>query len=125
MVRAQLVTPVGVVEKSVQVPRISAGPDVNEMILGCEGTLGVVTEVTVKIRNLPEVEVHDSLVFPNFAAGVKCLSEIGTSRLQPVSIRLMDNEQFVFGHAMKPKVESVLTTLMDSIKTFYVTTIKG
>ena len=36
VVRARMVTPTGTVEKSCEVPRISAGPDVNHMILGSE-----------------------------------------------------------------------------------------
>ena len=70
LIRAQLVTPTGTIEKSVQVPRMSAGPDVNQVILGSEGTLGVVTEATLKIRKLPEVQIYNSIVFPNFEAGV-------------------------------------------------------
>lgn len=41
-----------------------------------EGTLGVVTEVTVKIRPLPEYQKYGSVVFPNFERGVACLREV-------------------------------------------------
>ena len=60
-------------------------------------TLGVVTEVTIKIRPTPEVRKYGSIVFPDFANGVACLHEIARQRVAPASIRLMDNEQFQFG----------------------------
>lgn len=47
-----MVTPRGTVERSVQSPRMSAGPDVDQIIMGSEGTLGVVTEVTLKVGAL-------------------------------------------------------------------------
>merc|ERR1719228_1560718 len=50
VVHLRAVTPRGVMQKNVQVPRISSGPDIHHFILGSEGTLGVVTEVTMKIR---------------------------------------------------------------------------
>ena len=40
------------------------------------GTLGVVTEVIMKIRPLPECQKYGSIVFPNFEKGVECLREI-------------------------------------------------
>lgn len=40
------------------------------------GTLGVVTEVTMKIRPLPEYQKYGSVVFPNFQQGVACLREV-------------------------------------------------
>eukprot|EP00037_Helgoeca_nana_P000215 m.20724 g.20724 ORF g.20724 m.20724 type:complete len:644 (-) comp10276_c0_seq1:201-2132(-) len=125
MIRAKMVTPTGTVETSVQSPRMSAGPDVNQLILGSEGTLGVVTEVTMKIRKLPEAVVYDSLVFPTFSKGVACLLEVAKRRLQPASIRLIDNEQFQFGRAMAEGKHGFLEVLLDHIKTFYVTSIKG
>ena len=45
VVHIKAVLPTGVVSRSCQVPRMSAGPDIQNMILGSEGTLGVVTEV--------------------------------------------------------------------------------
>lgn len=61
------------------------------------GTLGVVTEVTLKIRPVPECKKYGSIVFPNFEQGVACLREIARQKCAPASIRLMDNEQFQFG----------------------------
>ena len=61
------------------------------------GTLGVVTEVTMKIRPLPDCRKYGSIVFPNFESGVACLHEVARQRVAPASIRLMDNDQFQFG----------------------------
>eukprot|EP00064_Thunnus_orientalis_P016181 superscaffoldBa00003152_g16244 len=76
VVHIKMVTPRGVIEKSCQGPRMSTGPDVHHFILGSEGTLGVVTEVTMKIRPIPEYQKYGSVVFPNFEQGVACLREV-------------------------------------------------
>jgi len=61
------------------------------------GTLGIVTEVTLKIRPIPDCRKYGSIIFPNFESGVACLHEIARQRIAPASIRLMDNQQFQFG----------------------------
>lgn len=124
VVKVKMVTAKGVLERSVAVPRISCGPDFNHIIMGSEGTLGVVTEVLVKIRPLPEVKKYGSLVFPNFGSGVRCLREVAKQRLQPASIRLIDNEQFVFGQALKP-AGGVLSSLSSALQRAYITGVKG
>uniref|UniRef100_W5MJ60 Alkylglycerone-phosphate synthase n=2 Tax=Lepisosteus oculatus TaxID=7918 RepID=W5MJ60_LEPOC len=125
VVHIKMVTPRGVVEKSCQGPRMSTGPDVHHFILGSEGTLGVVTEVTMKIRPVPEYQKYGSVVFPNFEQGVACLREVAKQRCAPASIRLMDNSQFQFGHALKPQVSSIFTSFLDGLKKFYITKFKG
>ncbi|XP_019129756.2 alkyldihydroxyacetonephosphate synthase, peroxisomal [Larimichthys crocea] len=125
VVHIKMVTPQGVIEKSCQGPRMSTGPDIHHFIMGSEGTLGVVTEVTMKIRPMPEYQKYGSVVFPNFEQGVACLREVAKQRCAPASIRLMDNEQFKFGHALKPQVSSIFTSFLDGLKKFYITKFKG
>uniref|UniRef100_A0AAQ4R1S2 Alkylglycerone-phosphate synthase n=1 Tax=Gasterosteus aculeatus aculeatus TaxID=481459 RepID=A0AAQ4R1S2_GASAC len=125
VIHVKMVTPQGVVEKSCQGPRMSTGPDIHHFIMGSEGTLGVVTEVTMKIRPMPEYQKYGSVVFPNFEQGVACLREVARQRCAPASIRLMDNEQFKFGHALKPQVSSMFTSFLEGLKKFYITKFKG
>ncbi|XP_032879759.1 alkyldihydroxyacetonephosphate synthase, peroxisomal [Amblyraja radiata] len=125
VVHIKMVTPRGIVEKSCQGPRMSTGPDIYHFIMGSEGTLGVVTEVTIKIRSLPEYQKYGSIVFPDFESGVACLREVARQRCAPASIRLMDNTQFQFGHALKPQVASIFTSFLDGLKKFYITKFKG
>uniref|UniRef100_A0A667ZSQ6 Alkylglycerone-phosphate synthase n=1 Tax=Myripristis murdjan TaxID=586833 RepID=A0A667ZSQ6_9TELE len=125
VVHIKMVTPRGVIEKSCLGPRMSTGPDIHHFIMGSEGTLGVVTEVTMKIRPMPEYQKYGSVVFPNFEQGVACLREVARQRCAPASIRLMDNEQFQFGHALKPQVSSIFTSFLDGLKKFYITKFKG
>ncbi|KPJ12676.1 Alkyldihydroxyacetonephosphate synthase [Papilio machaon] len=108
VVQTKVVTPAGVIERSCRVPRISCGPDWEHVVMGSEGCLGVVTEVTLKIRPLPPVVRYGSLVFPHWEAGFKFEREVARQRLQPSSIRLMDNEQGFDPHKL-----CVVTLLME------------
>ena len=92
VVRIRMVTARGTVEKSFQGPRNSIGPDIHHFILGSEGmhcvyhtvailchtagTLGVITEVTMKIRPVPEVRKYGSVVFATFEKGVGFVREV-------------------------------------------------
>lgn len=81
VVRMRMVTgrtedPVITLEKGNLVPRVSCGPDFDHMILGSEGTLGVITEIVLKIRPLPRVVKYGSIVFPHFMSGVHALREV-------------------------------------------------
>ncbi|XP_064442808.1 alkyldihydroxyacetonephosphate synthase, peroxisomal isoform X2 [Mirounga angustirostris] len=125
VVHIKMVTPRGIIEKSCQGPRMSTGPDIHHFIMGSEGTLGVITEATIKIRPIPEYQKYGSVAFPNFEQGVACLREIAKQRCAPASIRLMDNKQFQFGHALKPQVSSIFTSFLDGLKKFYITKFKG
>jgi FAD/FMN-containing dehydrogenase len=40
------------------------------------GTLGVITEVTIKVRPLPQCRKFGSVVFPNFESGLLCMREV-------------------------------------------------
>ncbi|XP_064551908.1 alkyldihydroxyacetonephosphate synthase [Drosophila montana] len=124
VVRVRMVTPAGTLERECSAPRVSCGPDFNHIILGSEGTLGVITEVVLKVRPLPPVQRYGSLVFPDFEQGVLFMREVARRRCQPASVRLMDNEQFLFGQALKPE-KSWLASCLDAVKQRYVTVWKG
>jgi alkyldihydroxyacetonephosphate synthase len=86
--------------------------------------LGFITEVTMRIRPLPEVRRYGSIVFHSFELGVQFMREVARQRCAPASIRLMDNSQFQLGQVMKP-APSVFTAFTDSLKKLYVTKFKG
>ncbi|XP_003384906.1 PREDICTED: alkyldihydroxyacetonephosphate synthase, peroxisomal-like [Amphimedon queenslandica] len=124
VVRIRTVTPSGTIDKSFLGPRNSLGPDLQHFILGSEGTLGVITEVTMRIRPLPQVRRYGSIVFPTFELGVEYMRDVAKQRCAPASIRLMDNLQFQIGQILKP-TPSFTTSIIDSIKKIYVTKFKG
>ncbi len=125
VVHVTMVTAKGTIEKSCLGPRQSTGPDINHFIMGSEGILGIVTEVTMKIRPLPACKKYGSIVFPDFESGVACLREIARLRSAPASIRLLDNEQFIFGQALGTDHKGMLHSLVDNMKKLYITKIKG
>ena len=126
VVDVKVVTPSGTIEKSCLVPRISAGPDVTELVLGSEGTLGVITEVVLRLHRLAPVCTYGSIIFPNFRSGVCALQEIAQTRGAPAALRLVDNAQFQFSHALKPRSGTpVRTAVLDYMQKMYVTKLKG
>eukprot|EP00698_Gefionella_okellyi_P004652 TRINITY_DN14258_c0_g1_i1.p1 TRINITY_DN14258_c0_g1~~TRINITY_DN14258_c0_g1_i1.p1 ORF type:complete len:595 (+),score=151.84 TRINITY_DN14258_c0_g1_i1:29-1786(+) len=120
LVSVRIVTPIGTFEKGCTVPRMSSGPDIHHIVLGSEGTMGVITEATLRIRELPAKRIYGSVVFPDFASGVAALAEVQKAGLRPANFRLVDNEQFKFGQALKPEV-GALGQLISKVQKAYVT----
>jgi len=114
-----VVSPDGVVEHPVSVPRASHGLDVRRLIFGSEGMLGVITRAVVKIHRLPEVTRYGSLVFPDWARGLAFLTELSEWQALPASVRLVDNLQFRFGQACKPPSGGVVRWLQKAYLTRY------
>ena len=99
--------------------RHSHGPDVNKLFYGHEGNYGIITDVLVNIKRLPEEQMFNSILFYNMTDGISFLKEVQENNLKPSSIRLVDNEQFKFGQALKPEKMSFVQIIMDKLKKWY------
>jgi alkyldihydroxyacetonephosphate synthase len=71
-------------------PRSATGPNLNELFLGSEGTLGVVTEAALSLHVLPEARVWDSFVFPAFEPALDGLRAMLQAGVRPAVVRLYD-----------------------------------
>ena len=70
------------------IPASAAGPDLREMILGSEGRLGIITEATVRVAELPERERFHAVFFPDFERGLDAVRELVQSRVPLSMLRL-------------------------------------
>ncbi|HEX6489346.1 MAG TPA: FAD-binding oxidoreductase [Candidatus Dormibacteraeota bacterium] len=85
----RMLTPSGVFETR-RLPSSGAGPDPNSLVLGSEGTLGVVTEAWLRVQPRPDVRARGSARFETFAAGVEAARRVAQSGLYPAECRLLD-----------------------------------
>ncbi len=114
------ITPMGRVEHGPLAPRESAGPDPRRWLLGSEGTLGIVTHAVIRIFPLPEVQRYASVALRDFHSGVAFLHDLQRRGPVPASVRLVDNEQFRFALALKPRPHG-LARLRSRAQRFLVT----
>ena len=68
-------TPAGVI-RTLEVPRAATGPDWNALLLGSEGTLGVIVEATLRVRPAPERVEERGMLFRSFADGVAAVRAV-------------------------------------------------
>jgi len=79
-----------VIETGFKTPKSSFGYDLNRIFCSSEGTLGVITEITVKIQALPEYNALALAIFGDlFAAGATVTDIIG-SGIQLTACEIMD-----------------------------------
>jgi alkyldihydroxyacetonephosphate synthase len=82
-------TPRGTWE-SRRLPGSGAGPSPDRLLLGSEGTLGVITEAWVRLQARPRFRASASVEFPDFSAGGQAVRELSQSGLYPANCRLLD-----------------------------------
>ena len=84
VVGLEAVFPGGTVTRIKNVPRRAAGPDVRHVVIGSEGALCFVTEVTLKVfRHQPENNRYLGFLVDDFAAAVDALRELVTAGYRP------------------------------------------
>lgn len=93
VVGLEAVFPDGHVARIKNVPRRAAGPDIRHMIIGNEGALCVITEVTIKVfRYYPENNRFFGFLMDDFASAVDGLRELVTAGYRPSVCRAYSPE---------------------------------
>ena len=86
----EAVLPDGSIFRSRPTPRAAAGPDLRQLLLGSEGTLGVVTKVTFSLRPQAECGIRQAFHFADFATGIEAMREVIRPGWRPPVVRLYD-----------------------------------
>src|SRR5207253_7748591 len=120
-----VVTAAGKLERTSASPRESVGLDLRRLMFGSEGMLGIITSAIIKIFPFPEVQEYGSILFPTFEHGFKFMYDLAREGKLPASVRVVDNLQFQFGLALKPKSSGMLADLKSKAEKFFVTKVKG
>jgi alkyldihydroxyacetonephosphate synthase len=84
------ITVSGDVWESRRLPASGAGPSPDRMLLGSEGTLAVITEAWVRVRERPAQRRGASVAFPSFAHGCEAVRALLQAGHRPANARLID-----------------------------------
>ena len=74
-------------------PASAAGPDLRQLAIGSEGTLGVITEVAVRVRPVPVETRYEAVVLDGWQAGVEAVRALAQSRALADVTRLSDEDE--------------------------------
>lgn len=84
----------GTIVKTRQRPRkSSAGYDLTKMFIGSEGTLGLVTEATLKVTVKPKSESVAVATFPTIHSAAECVSKVVGEGIQIAGMEVLDDVQ--------------------------------
>lgn len=79
------------IETGFKTPKASFGYDLNHVFASAEGTLGVITEITVKIQPVPEYNALALAIFHDLFAAGKAVTDIIGSGIQLTACEILDN----------------------------------
>ena len=86
----EAVVPSGEVVRLAPVPRSAIGPSLRELFLGSEGTLGIVTEVVLRVFPKPEERALASFAFRDMASALEASRRVLRVGWRPAVLRAYD-----------------------------------
>jgi alkyldihydroxyacetonephosphate synthase len=87
----QVATPAGGLMDTVPVPRHAVGPELAQLFVGSEGTLGVITRATLQLVPLPGVRRFAAVSFPTVDAGIRAVRRALQRGYRPSVVRMYDD----------------------------------
>ncbi|MBC7645141.1 MAG: FAD-binding oxidoreductase, partial [Thermoleophilia bacterium] len=91
----EVVTPNGMITVD-HLPAHGAGPDVRELLMGSEGTCGVITQATMRINRRPTHIRFASFAFASFAEATIATRSLVQSGIRPTMVRVSDQAETAF-----------------------------
>jgi glycolate oxidase len=88
----EVVLPTGeIITTGVQTVKSVVGYDLTKLLVGSEGTLGIITKIILRLLPLPKAKRTMLAMFPNIEAAATTVSQIISSRIIPTTLEFMDN----------------------------------
>ena len=91
-VSMEVVLPNGDIINTLPVPKHAAGPDLNQIFIGSEGTLGVITKATFKLFEQPECRQFRAFLFPDMHSGYMAGRDL-MQKVKPSILRFYDEAE--------------------------------
>ena len=88
----RLLAPAGELE-TLETPHTAAGPALRELVIGSEGVLGVIPDVTVRVRRAPAAKRYEAWMAESFEAGSEIVRALAQGPGLPEIIRVSDEEE--------------------------------
>jgi alkyldihydroxyacetonephosphate synthase len=88
----RLLAPAGELS-TLETPHTAAGPALRELVIGSEGVLGVIPDVTVRVRPAPAVKRYEAWMAESFEAGSEIVRALAQGPGLPEIIRVSDEEE--------------------------------
>jgi alkyldihydroxyacetonephosphate synthase len=117
VIAVRMVTPEGVLETR-EVPKSSNGIDVKHLCIGSEGTLGVITEATMRVHAVPELRQVRGYLFPEFAGGIEAMHECMSQECMPAMVRFNDPDKTALSLAFRPPASGFTKIASSLFKTY-------
>lgn len=120
----KVVTPTGdILTAGARLQKCSTGLALEQLFAGSEGALGIITEVTVKLRSLPPYSFNMVCVFKDDAKALALPNKILKAGIDPTSLEYMDNEAIAmtskFLDMTFPHVEDGGCYVIVTVESFY------
>ena len=81
-----------VVELGGKIAKNSSGYSLKDLIIGSEGTLGVVARATLRLLPLPKAKISLLVPFPDLAAAIRTVPEVIRAASVPTAVEFMERE---------------------------------
>jgi len=78
---------------TLETPHTAAGPALRELVVGSEGVLGVIPDVTVRVRPAPTVRRYEAWMAESFKGGSEIVRALAQGSGLPEIIRVSDEEE--------------------------------
>ncbi len=94
----ELVTAIGLTApagdlRTLEIPHSAAGPALRELVVGSEGTLGVIARVTARVRPLPERRLYEAWMAADFTSGSEVVRSLAQADVLPDVVRVSDQAE--------------------------------
>ena len=90
LLAVEAVLPEGRIVRTKLTARAATGPDVKSLFIGSEGTLGILTEATLRLHPRPEKRLGQAYEIDTFEEGLEAIRRVMRTGFRPAVVRLYD-----------------------------------